>query len=69
MAQVRTSGTPRSETGSAYVYAILIDGMVRYIGKGRNRRMYDHLIEAMRSAARCGARTTRLIRACAGSTS
>ena len=60
MAQVRTSGPPRSETGSAYVYAILIDEVVRYIGKGRNGRMYAHLIEAKRSAARCGARTTQL---------
>src|ERR1700685_960487 len=60
MAQARTSGTPRSETGSAYVYAILIDGMIRYIGKGRNGRMYAHLIEAMRSATRCRARTTQL---------
>src|ERR1700691_720920 len=56
MVQVRTSGTPRSETGSAYLYAILVDGMVRYIGKGRNERMYTHLIEAMRSATRCRAR-------------
>jgi len=60
MAQARTCGTPHSETGSAYVYAILIDGMIRYIGKGRNGRMYAHLIEAMRSATRCRARTTQL---------
>jgi hypothetical protein len=46
MTQVRTSARPPSETGSAYVYAILIDGMVRYIGKGRNERMYTHLLEA-----------------------
>jgi hypothetical protein len=60
MAQARTFGTPRSETGSAYVYAILIDGMVRYIGKGRNGRTYAHLIEAKRSTTRCRARTTQL---------
>lgn len=60
MAQVRTSGISISEVGSAYVYAILIEGIVRYIGKGRNGRMYAHLIEAKRSAARCRARTTQL---------
>ena len=36
---------------SAYVYAILVDGVVCYIGKGRNGRLYTHLIEAKRSAA------------------
>ena len=40
-------------TRSAYVYAVLVDGVVRYVGKGRNGRMYSHLIEAKRSAARC----------------
>src|ERR1700683_3773488 len=53
-------GTPRSERESAYVYVILINGIVRYIGKGQNGRMYAHLIEAKRSAARCGVKTTRL---------
>ena len=60
MAQVRASSTPRSETRSAYVYAILVDGVVRYIGKGRNGRMNTHLIEAKRSAVRCRANTTQL---------
>jgi hypothetical protein len=60
MTQVRTSASPRSETRSAYVYAILVDGVVRYVGKGRNARMYTHLIEAKRSAARYRARTTQL---------
>jgi hypothetical protein len=60
MAQARTSGTPRSETRSAYVYAILVEGIMRYIGKGRNGRMYAHLVEARRSATRCGARTMSL---------
>jgi hypothetical protein len=54
--QVRTSASPRSETRSAYVYAILVDEVVRYVGKGRNGRMYAHLIEAKRSATRCRAR-------------
>ena len=60
MAQVRASSTPRSKTRSAYVYAILVDGVVRYIGKGRNGRMNTHLIEAKRSAVRCRANTTQL---------
>ena len=60
MAQVRTSASPSSETRSAYVYAIFVDGVVRYIGKGRNARMYAHLIAAKRSAARCRARTMQL---------
>jgi hypothetical protein len=58
--QVRKSGPPRSETRSAYLYAIIIEGMVRYLGKGRNGRMYTHLVEAKRSANRCGATTTHL---------
>lgn len=31
-----------------YVYAIYIDEVVRYIGKGSNGRMYFHVIEAQR---------------------
>ena len=45
---------------AAYLYAIFVDGVVRYIGKGRNGRMYSHLIEAKRSAARCAADTSGL---------
>lgn len=33
---------------NAYVYAILVDGVVRYIGKGRNGRLRDHLWYARR---------------------
>jgi hypothetical protein len=57
---------PRGESfgaarrSAAYVYAILVDGVVRYIGKGRNVRMYTHLIEAKRSAARCARDTSGL---------
>jgi hypothetical protein len=47
-------------TRSAYVYAVLVDGVVRYVGKGRNGRMYSHLIEAKRSAARCAPDTSGL---------
>ena len=50
----------RSGTRLAYVYAVLVDGVVRYVGKGRNRRMYSHLIEATRSAARCAPNTSGL---------
>jgi hypothetical protein len=35
-----------------YVYEIRIDGVVRYIGKGRNGRIYSHLIDAKRTASR-----------------
>jgi hypothetical protein len=45
---------------AAYVYAIIVDGVVRYIGKGRHGRMYTHLIEAKRTSARCPADTARL---------
>jgi hypothetical protein len=45
---------------AAYVYAIIVEGVVRYIGKGRNGRMYTHLIEAKRTSARCPARTAHL---------
>lgn len=40
------------QRSAAYVYAIIVDGVVRYIGKGRNGRMYTHLIEAKRTSAR-----------------
>jgi LEM-3-like GIY-YIG domain len=35
-----------------YVYEIRVDGVVRYIGKGCNDRIYSHLIEARRTASR-----------------
>ena len=35
-----------------YVYEIRVDGVVRYIGKGCNDRIYSHLIEAKRTAGR-----------------
>ena len=35
------------ELRQCYVYEIRIDGVVRYIGKGRNGRIYSHLIDAM----------------------
>jgi LEM3-like protein len=50
----------RRTTISSYIYAIVVDGVVRYIGKGRNGRMYTHLIEAKRTSARCPAETDHL---------
>jgi len=44
-----------------YVYAIYVDGVVRYIGKGSNGRMHFHVIEARRINSRRarGANTDR----------
>jgi hypothetical protein len=44
-----------------YVYVIYVDGVVRYIGKGRNARMHFHVIEARRINSRRarGANTER----------
>jgi hypothetical protein len=50
----------RKTTIDSYIYAIIVDGVVRYIGKGRNGRMYTHLIEAKRTSARCPKRTAHL---------
>ena len=36
----------------SYVYAVIVDGLVRYIGKGRGDRMFLHLREARRLAKR-----------------
>ena len=41
-----------SELRQCYVYEIRVDGVVRYIGKGRNGRIYSHLIDAKRTASR-----------------
>ncbi len=45
---------------SAYVYAIVVDGTLRYIGKGRGSRLSVHVIEAKRSAARSGRKSAHL---------
>ena len=50
----------RAKAKSAYVYAILVGDVMRYVGKGRDKRLYIHVIEARRSAARCGTRTSHL---------
>jgi hypothetical protein len=51
------SAVGRKTTIGSYIYAIIVDGVVRYIGKGRNGRIYTHLIEAKRTSARCPAET------------
>jgi hypothetical protein len=35
-----------------YVYAIYVDGVIRYIGKGSNGRVHFHVIEARRINSR-----------------
>jgi hypothetical protein len=50
----------KRQRSAAYVYAIIVDSVVRYIGKGRNGQMYTHLIEAKRTSARCPRDTTHL---------
>ena len=56
----RRDSLTKAAKSSAYLYAILVDDVVRYVGKGRDKRLYIHVIEARRSAARCGACTTHL---------
>jgi LEM-3-like GIY-YIG domain len=43
-----------------YVYEIRIDGVVRYVGKGRNGRIYSHLIDAKRTASRSDVKISNL---------
>jgi hypothetical protein len=45
---------------SSYVYEIRVDGVVRYIGKGREGRMYSHMIEAKRTANKPGVKIANL---------
>jgi hypothetical protein len=49
-----------SELRQCYVYEIRVDGVVRYIGKGRNGRIYSHLIDAKRTASRPGVKIRNL---------
>ena len=48
-------------TNRCYVYAIYVNGVVRYIGKGSNGRLHFHVIEARRINSRraLGAKTDR----------
>ena len=43
-----------------YVYEIRVDGVVRYIGKGCDDRIYSHLIEAKRTASKPGVKIRNL---------
>jgi hypothetical protein len=54
------SAVRQKTTIGSYIYAIVVDDVVRYIGKGRNGRMYTHLVEAKRTSARCPAETAHL---------
>jgi hypothetical protein len=44
----------------SYVYEIRVNEVVRYVGKGRNGRVYSHMIEAKRTEKRCGVNTDHL---------
>ena len=48
----RNTKGQESELRQCYVYEIRVDSVVRYIGKGRNGRIYSHLIDAKRTASR-----------------
>jgi hypothetical protein len=50
----------QTANSSSYVYAIRVDGVVRYIGKGRNGRIYSHMIEALRTANKPGVKIANL---------
>jgi hypothetical protein len=58
---VRAKGRKTVSNNQFYIYAIYVDGVVRYIGKGRNGRMHFHVIEARRINSRRarGANTDR----------
>src|SRR5215217_1292762 len=55
-----TPNPTRDVQSSTYVYEIRVDGVVRYIGKGRNGRMYSHMIEAQRTANKPGVKIANL---------
>lgn len=37
------SNCMQTQENTAYVYAFMVDGVIRYIGKGRDRRMHAHM--------------------------
>ncbi len=45
-------GTMEQTNGSAYVYQIVVDGVVRYIGKGTGKRMFHHVSIARHLSAK-----------------
>lgn len=55
----RSHQVPKKMANDCYVYAILVDGVVRYIGKGRGNRAFQHA-RIIRSAASRIAKGERL---------
>lgn len=51
---------PEGVAPDFYLYEIRVDGIVRYIGKGRDGRMLSHLIDAKKTAARAGVKVANL---------
>jgi hypothetical protein len=51
---------PATNLKAAYVYAIVVDDIIRYIGKGYGSRLLTHAINARRTAARSGIRIDSL---------
>ena len=61
MKKLRKNAKGRSaKLRQCYVYELRVDGVVRYIGKGCNDRVYSHLIEAKRTASRPGVKVRNL---------
>jgi hypothetical protein len=56
----KTANGRSAKLRQCYVYEIRVDGVVRYIGKGCNDRVYSHLIEAKRTASRPGVKVRNL---------
>lgn len=50
----------RTKHHTAFVYMIIVDDMIRYVGKGRGERHLTHAINARRDAARIGCKLNRL---------
>jgi hypothetical protein len=61
---VRAKGRKTVSNKEFYIYAIYVDGVVRYIGKGRNGRMHFHALkpDASIAGAHVGLTPTALVR-------
>jgi hypothetical protein len=46
----------------SYIYAIHVDGVLRYIGKGSNGRMYSHMKEVKQRLTGISIPSLRLLR-------
>jgi hypothetical protein len=55
--KILTKRQDANKLRQCYVYEIRVDGVVRYIGRGRNGRIYSHLIDAKRTANRSYVKT------------